>query len=322
MNEPVRSKPFFVCDARGSLGAGAVIHDRYRVLGVIGSGGMGEVYEAEHVRLGTRVAIKVLRTAGDESASRQLLREARLTARLVSDEIVRVFDSDVLADGSPYVVMERLFGEDLGRLLARETQLPVQRALQIALQVCDGLADLHAAGIVHRDLKPANVFVLRPRGNSSRCKLLDLGIARSLSGDTTRSTLLAGSVRYMAPELLSNATQVTELTDVYAAAAILYQCLTGTVPHPGETMEVVMHDILNRPVRPAIELRPELSNSLSSLISSALTRDVTRRPQSAMAFGMALARFLVRVDDGSIQVGASESTVEVDPIVRTKSEAA
>jgi len=147
-------------DGADAIGVGAVVAGSYRIIRLLGRGGMGDVYEAEHLRLGATVALKVLRDPPDEHAARRLRREARLTAELDSDHLVRVSDCGTLTNGSPYVVMERLHGEDLRLLLNREQRLSVQQALRITLEICYGLRDLHASGIIHRDLKPANVFVL------------------------------------------------------------------------------------------------------------------------------------------------------------------
>ncbi|MET0791838.1 MAG: serine/threonine-protein kinase, partial [Polyangiaceae bacterium] len=283
----------FDCNSRSAVQVGGVVGESYRILGLLGSGGMGEVYEAEHLRLQAKVAVKVLRAPADEHSVQQLLREARLTASLNSDHVVRVYDCGTLKDRSPYVVMERLRGEDLRCLLAREGPLPVQRALRILLQICAGLADLHAAKVVHRDLKPANVFVLDANFSECRCKLLDLGIARTGNGDTSRSIAIAGSVRYMAPEQLAERKRVAPQTDIYAAGIILYQCLTGTLPHQGDTVEEIMFSILHTHPRPAFALRPEVSAALSRLTMRAFARDPSARPESALEFSRAISAFLV-----------------------------
>jgi serine/threonine-protein kinase len=294
---------------REGIQPGTVVDGSYRILGLLGHGGMGDVYEAEHLRLGSKVALKVLRGPADDHAARQLLREARLTAGLASDHVVRLSDCGTLADGSPYAVMERLRGEDLRTLLARAHSLSVQQSLRIVLEICAGLTDLHSVGIVHRDLKPANVFVLHAVG-ASRCKLLDLGVARSgMGSDTSRSVSVVGSVRYMASEQLVDGKRVAQQTDVYAAGVILYQCLTGELPHDGETVEAIMFSILNRRPRPVSELRAEVSAALSALVMRAIECDASLRPASAAEFASALSSFLVgaavtedrpRVDDATL----------------------
>ena len=304
------------CDTRDAVRVGAVIGDSYRIVGSLGSGGMGEVYEAEHLRLGATVALKLLRAPADEDSARRLLREARLTAGLGTDHVVRVNDCGSLPDGSPYVVMERLRGEDLRHLLKREAQLSVQRSLRIALQICAGLVDLHAVGIVHRDLKPANVFVLQSEPGVCRCKLLDLGIARSLNNDTSRSITVAGSVRYMAPEQLADAKAVAAYTDVYAAGVILYQCLTGVLPHQGETVEEIMFSIMQRRPRAVSELCPEVAPSLSALVMSAIDRDNALRPQTASAFARELSGFIVSASPERPVVAAADATLPELPLQR------
>ncbi|HKO51213.1 MAG TPA: serine/threonine-protein kinase, partial [Polyangiaceae bacterium] len=292
MTAALESAGTVVDDAGGPVCVGAIIDRNYKVLRVLGRGGMGTVYEAEHLRLGARVALKVLRGATDEHSARRLLREASLTARLNTDYIVRVSDCGTLADGLPYVVMERLHGEDLRSLLEREGHLTVQAALRIALEICAGLADLHAIGVVHRDIKPANVFVLNADLSRCRCKLLDLGIARACNADTT-SPVVLGSIRYMAPEQLSQREDAQVQSDVYALGVVLYQCLTGKLPHQGETPEAIAFSILNRRARPIAELRPEISAALAKLIMSAIDRNPSARPRSADDFARSLAAFSV-----------------------------
>src|SRR5262245_2380805 len=210
------------------LPPGLVVADTYRLCERIGAGGMADVYEAEHVRLGNRVALKVLRTnaRADSKGFDRFRHEARRVAALSSEHVVKVFDCGELPNGMPYLVMERLWGEDLRSLLAREGRLPVRRAVKLAIGACRGLSVVHAARLVHRDLKPANLFVVRTAA-SDCCKILDFGVAKALVSDATAGGALLGTVRYMAPEQLEDAASARATADIYAVGAILYECLTG-----------------------------------------------------------------------------------------------
>ena len=163
--------------------AGELLAGKYRIVRLIGEGGMGQVYEAEHATVGRRFAVKFLRPhlATNEEALARFRREARAAGALDSEHIATVTDFDVAADGSPFLVMEYLEGRSLGQLLAEEGPLPVPRAAGALLQVCRGLETAHAAGILHRDLKPDNLFVVRRADGSERVKILDFGIAKLMS---------------------------------------------------------------------------------------------------------------------------------------------
>jgi serine/threonine protein kinase len=303
----LESREFPDSGVSAPLGVGTVVDGNYKILRVLGRGGMGTVYEAEHVRLAAPVAMKVLREGFNQHSARRLMREACLTARINTDHVVRVNDCGTLPDGSPYVIMERLQGEDLRSVLEREQRLTVQAALRIGLEICAGLADLHAIGVVHRDIKPANVFVLNSDLRKCRCKLVDLGIAREFDADTSSAVML-GSVRYMAPEQLTEGKPALAQSDVYALGVILYQCLTGKFPHPGETVEEIVVSILNRRARPVSELRPEISPALSALLMSAIERNPAARPQSATEFARSLAAFSAVDSSRALSLGAHDTT--------------
>ena len=269
---------------------GTLIADTYRLTARLGGGGMGEVFEAEHVRLGCLVAIKFMRGNADQAATARFRREARRMSAIRSAHVVRVFDHGQLPEGTPYLVMERLFGEDLRRLLKREETLPVRRAIRLVTDACRGLSAAHEAGFVHRDLKPANLFVERDADSSELCKILDFGVARGLEDTTTSTAGLVGTVRYMAPEQLENAASATRRADVYALGAVLYECLTGVPAHAGASLEETMFDIVHRDVRPPSVHRP-LPADLDAVLLRALTRDPSARFGSMHEFARALAPF-------------------------------
>ena len=270
---------------------GLVVGDSYRIGQWLGGGGMGDVYEAEHVRLESPLAVKFLRDSERESPQgiQRFRREARRVASVRSEHIVKVFDYRELDDGTPYLVMERLFGEDLRALLAREGPLPIRRAVQLAIETCRGLSVVHAAGLVHRDLKPANLFVEKTHGGE-RCKILDFGVVKALTSESTRSGGMLGTVRYMAPEQIENASTATQSADIYSVGAILYECLTGHAVHSESSLQQTLFAILQRDPRPPSEFR-ELPAGLEPIVLRALSRDVASRFADADALARALAPF-------------------------------
>lgn len=290
-----------------SMRSGMLVAGTYRVLGRIGVGNMGEVFEAEHVRLGSRVAVKFLRDGalGDPRAVHRFQSEARAIAGVQNENVVRVFDCGELTDGVPYLVMERLHGEDLRSLLARTGFLPLPRATRLVRQACQGLAAVHDAGVIHRDLKPANLFVTRRSGSSESCKILDFGVAKTIASEATQHGHLLGTLLYMAPEQIEHSSSVTAKTDIYGLAAILYECLTGAPPHRGSTFQETIFSILNGSPRPLSEFRP-LPRELEALVLRALSRDPSERPASAREFSRALGAF---ADEARAPLGDSAPTL-------------
>jgi serine/threonine-protein kinase len=209
---------------------------------------------------------------------------------------VSVLDCGEIDGETPYIVMERLDGEDLRHLLAKEGRLSVYRTLRFALDACAGLSAVHAVGLVHRDLKPANLFVTRSKTRGELCKILDFGVAKGQTSEVTSQGALLGTVRYMAPEQLSNSASVSASTDVYAVGGILFECLAGRPAHDAETPEELMFDILNRDPPLASELRPELSPELADVIACAMARRQNERYESVGELALELERLLPAKD--------------------------
>jgi eukaryotic-like serine/threonine-protein kinase len=278
----------------GSTGTPSVIADTYRLLERLGGGSMGEVHAAEHLRTGRQVALKLLRThlGSDMRALRRFEREARALAAINSEHVVSILDCGTLESDVPYLVMERLLGEDLRRLLDREGRLPLRRALHLALDACRGLRAVHASGLVHRDLKPANLFVTRRDNGEELCKILDFGVAKVDASAATHQGTVIGTVRYMAPEQLTDGANVGPRGDVYAVGAILYECATGVPPHAAENVQELMFNIVNRDVEPATKLVGELPAELDRIFERALARDPERRFASAEDLASALEALL------------------------------
>jgi serine/threonine protein kinase len=239
------------------LGIGSVLADRYRILGALGIGGMGAVYLAEHVTLGKRVAIKVLKPdlGHDTTLVERFFREARATAAIQHENIVDILDFGQTAHHA-YFAMEALEGCELADLIGTGRPMAWERAKPIIVQIARALAAAHRMGIVHRDMKPGNVFLIRkggrggPSGAFDFIKVLDFGIAKIDDGvNLTRAGMVFGTAAYMAPEQASGG-EVDGRADIYALACIVFEMLTGRVPFPGDNfMKVLGQHIIETPPR-------------------------------------------------------------------------
>jgi serine/threonine protein kinase len=272
---------------------GSVVAGSFRLLRRIGGGGMGDVYEAEQIRLGRRVAVKLLRRELVDSKETRLRfeREARLSAQIASEHVVAIVDCGELPDGSPFLAMELVHGEDLRSRLSRLGRLQIDETLGLILDACLGLAAVHRAGVLHRDLKPANLFVVESEEGPSRCKILDFGVAKALSAsDTTRRGVMLGTLRYMAPEQVGSERALDARADIYSLGAILYECLAGRPLHDAETREELLAAIVYGSPVPIRERRAELPPCLDELVMRCLARDPDDRFPSADMLARELAR--------------------------------
>jgi serine/threonine-protein kinase len=280
----------------GGARTGQVLAGKYRLLRLLGRGGMGEVYEARHAVVGRRFAVKFLHappTLGSGAAAR-FLREAQAAGALESPHIAAVVDFDVAPDGAPFMVMEYLAGESLARVLRREVRLPVPRVVDLVLQACAGLAVAHAAGIVHRDLKPDNLFLVERPDGAELLKIVDFGIAKLLNqtapGDMTQSGAVLGTPYYMAPEQARGERAVDQRVDVHALGLIAYELLCGRKPHPGDSYNAILAHILTEPVVPLSELRPGLPQELAAVIERAMAFEPAARYPGVQDLAQDLAR--------------------------------
>ncbi len=267
---------------------------------MIGVGGMGTVYSGHHVTLGRPVAVKVLRTSKNrEQAYQRFLREARMAAALAHENVCAIHDFGSLPDGTPYLVMEHLVGEELGVRIAREGALPFDDAIEILSQLLDGLGAAHAKAIVHRDVKPENVFLAGPTNGSARevvVKILDFGVAKILTAaeeeeerlDLTRTGMVMGTPAYMSPEQARGDRTFDERVDIYACGVILYEAVTGRRPFVGVNHNALMLKILTETPRPARELRPAMPSGFDDVIKTAMQRAPEHRYASARDFQAAL----------------------------------
>lgn len=216
-----------------SLEPGTVIDGRYSVRALLGHGGMGHVYEAQDLRLGRIVAVKVVRDANDDGRTgERLFREARAAARADHAAVVTAYgfgvDPELAID---YFVMERLHGETVQQRIARIGPLPFPLLHRIALDAADALIAVHEAGVIHRDLKPSNVFLATRGRRFDEVKLLDFGVAKQFDVHTLTTTgHVCGTPTYMAPEQLSDPKRVDARCDLYSLGAVLFECSTGKPP--------------------------------------------------------------------------------------------
>ncbi len=276
---------------------GEVVADRYRVLRLLGEGAMGAVYEAEHVFIGRRVALKVLhpRFARSPEAVARFTREARAAAALGHPHIVAVTDFGSHA-GRPFLVMDLLRGEPLAERLLSARALAPAEACRVVGEVLSALASAHAIGVVHRDLKPENVFLCDDRGGAA--KLLDFGVSKfhppgARAAHVTQDGTPIGTPSYMAPEQWTGQRDVDLRADLYAAGVLLYELLTGALPFEGATEGVLYGTVVNGAEPPAApsELLPEVPRALDAVVLKAVSRDRAARFQSAAEFLDALRPF-------------------------------
>jgi protein kinase-like protein len=270
---------------------GQVVADRYHVTRKLGEGGMGQVYLAEHVKMGRRSAIKVMNPAmvHDPDAVARFNREAANASRIAHPNVCAIYDFGETGDGLIYLAMEFIEGEPLTDLLKRDQSLPTVRAVQIFTQVADALQAAHDLGIVHRDLKPDNIMLTRGRSGADVVKVVDFGIAKAIGGDdsqkVTKTGLVVGTPEFMSPEQLAG-DKVDGRTDIYALALVLYKMLTGKLPFEASTVqETMIKRLTDKPV-PLAAARPDLRfpAGLQETLDAGLARDPTDRYQSATKF--------------------------------------
>ena len=273
---------------------------KYKLVRLLGAGGMGEVYEAQHASIGRRFAIKFLHPllASNNEVVARFQREAQAAGGLENENIAAVMDIGTADDGAPYLVMEYLDGEDLAHLLVRGGPLPVPRAAYIIIQACRGLAAAHVRGIVHRDLKPENLFICKRNDGSDLVKVLDFGIAKLHTGPVgtglTQTGTTMGTPFYMSLEQARGAKEVDHRTDIYALGVILYEILSGTKPHPGESYNEILYHVISKEPAPLDGTRPGLPPGLSAVVHRAMAREVEDRYASAADLTAALIPFAGR----------------------------
>ena len=273
---------------------GETISGKYSLVRKIGQGGMAVVYEALHLRLNQRLAIKVLRPniPEFEEVLARFEREARATVQLRSIHSARVVDVDTLADGLPYIVMEFLEGLNLEKTLETTGPMSIEDAADIVIQVTDVMAEAHSLGIVHRDLKPSNLFVCHV-GDRRLIKVLDFGISKienEMGARITQADSYFGTPCYAAPEQLRAAAEADARSDVWSLGIILFELLTGRPPFVGNPTAVIAK-VMTDPVPWPLNLRPDIPRELARIILRALSRHPSQRYQSMRDLAAALVAF-------------------------------
>lgn len=279
-----------VTDQAESL-LGVVLAGRYQVNRKIGQGGMGAVYEATHLAIGKRVAVKVLleKFAKREAIIARLEQEARLATSIGHEHIIDINDFGQTEDGQTFVVMELLEGESLAECLHREHQLPEVRILTIAAQAASALAAAHGKGVIHRDVKPENLFLLK-RKDEDFVKVVDFGISKSLrssdpdveqSPRLTQTGMVLGTPLYMSPEQARGDDEVDAGVDIYALGVIMFEAGTGRVPFIGSNYLSVISQVLSEEAPAPRSLRPELSEEFEAIVLRAMAKNRSDRYATA-----------------------------------------
>jgi hypothetical protein len=269
---------------------------QYQFKDLIGAGGMGEVYRAEHMLLRRPCAIKLIRPerAGDPTNLRRFEREVQATATLTNWHTVEIYDYGHAQDGTFYYVMEYLPGLTLEQLVNRHGPLPPERAVYLLRQMCAALQEAHAIGLIHRDIKPGNIIVGQRGGLPDVAKLLDFGLVRTMAGaavgeSLTQHGMLVGTPAYMSPEQAGGDGEVDARSDIYSLGAVAYFLLTGKPPFTGKTAVQVLAAHLHERVKPPREERADLPDDVSAVVVRCLAKGPEQRFQSVAELENALS---------------------------------
>jgi eukaryotic-like serine/threonine-protein kinase len=301
-----RAKPWRDGDGDDAPYLGEVLNGRYLLHRLLGTGGMGAVYEAEDQAEQRRVAIKLIHQGGSRHSVEMISRferEAKAASAIDARHITRVLDSGKDArTGVPFIVMEYLLGEDLEQLLRRVGKLPPPVALRIIAQASAGLAQAHAAGIVHRDIKPGNIWLARSEGEPAiTVKLLDFGIAKFAHSDPagaamtslTRTGAVLGTPLYMSPEQASGIKEVDHRTDIWSLGIVLYAAIAGRVPYDhAEALGNLMVAIIADPIPSVRKHAPWVPAEIAEITDTALQPDRDQRYPSAAALRDAIMQLI------------------------------
>ena len=275
---------------------GSVVNGRYLIGEQLGSGGMGSVYAAHHVQLGTKLAIKVLlpELLSDEAAIERFDREARAAAKITDENVVRILDVGQLESGAPYMVMEFLEGQDAAIHLKEHGRLPIDQAIDAMLQACAAVAAAHALHIIHRDIKPSNLFFVPRSAGRPLVKVLDFGVSKILvggnneTGQVTKTGSILGSPGYVPPEQWFSSRAADKRSDIWALGLVLYEFLTGRLPFDEVSIPILATKIAYEPAPPPSQLRPEIPPDLEQVILRCLAKSPDDRFQDVAALAEAL----------------------------------
>ncbi|HWL87610.1 MAG TPA: protein kinase, partial [Polyangiaceae bacterium] len=286
------------------MGVGYVVSSKYRLVRLLGDGGMGSVYEAVHEVLGTRVAIKLLHPelAGRSGLIDRFLQEAQVSAQIDSPHVVQVIDVDRTAEGQAYIVMELLQGEPLSGVLERDHRVPIPVACEYTRQILEALEAAHALNVTHRDLKPENVFVTFVAGKPV-LKLIDFGIAKLRNSDSgapknlTVAGVVMGTAEYMAPEQALSADKADARSDIYSVGVMLYEMIAGVRPVEGDgNARLIAARVEQGEVKPLVHAAPEVPRELAGLVHRAMAARPELRFASASEMRIALENLSLAPD--------------------------
>ncbi len=276
---------------------GTVVSERYRIIRKVGEGGMGAVYQAEHALIEKRVALKILFQDLTRRADlvARFLQEAKSASRIGQENVIDISDFGQSADGLVYIAMEFLDGQDLGKTLRAEKQLPWTRTRPILMQIAKALRAAHGHGIIHRDMKPENIYLVAREGRVDFVKVLDFGIAKVVSADDnegprlTQTGMIFGTPEYMSPEQ-AQGHPPDHRVDVYAVGCIMYHMLTGAVPFTADSFMGILTKHLLEPVVPPRRRRPDLDipADVEAICLRAMEKDRDKRWPDMDAFYQAL----------------------------------
>jgi serine/threonine protein kinase len=301
---------------------GDVISGKYKLIRLLGDGGMGSVYEASHEMLGTRVAIKILHAEllRRSGLIDRFLQEARVAAQIKSVHVVRVTDVDRTPEGLAYIVMELLEGEALSAALDRQAKVPIATACDFVSQILDALEAAHALGVTHRDLKPENVFITY-QGAKPVLKLIDFGIAKlktNVPGERslTVAGMLMGTAEYMAPEQAYSADKVDGRSDVYAVGVMLYEMIAGKRPVQGQDARIIAAKVERGEVVPLVHVVPDVPREIAGLVHRAMAPRPELRFASATEMRLALEAAIAgkQFAAGGAPAAVKNATVQSAPV--------
>ncbi len=275
---------------------GSVVHEKFHVIKKLGEGGMGAVYLAEHVKMGRKVALKVMNPGmhQDPDAIARFNREAKNASQLNHPNVCAIYDFGETSEGMIYLAMEFIEGSSLTDLIEKSGGLTPARAASIIHQAADALQVAHDYGIVHRDLKPDNIMIAKARDGSDQVKVVDFGIAKASSSDAqkvTKTGLVVGTPEYMSPEQLAG-DKLDGRSDIYSLGLVAFNCLTGKLPFPSNSAQEAMIMRLTDQPKTLAEMAPDRDwpDQLQAVMDRALARDAAERYQGAAEFGRDIAR--------------------------------
>jgi serine/threonine protein kinase len=257
---------------------GTTIADRYEVMEELGRGGMGNVYRVVDKKINEEMALKLLHPviAAEEKTIERFKNELKLARKITHKNVCRMYDLNE-EEGTPYITMEYVRGEDLKSMIRMTGQLSVRRALSIAKQICEGLAEAHRIGVLHRDLKPRNIMVDK-EGNA---RIMDFGIARSLKAEgITGDGIMVGTPEYMSPEQVKGE-ETDERSDIYSLGIILFEMLTGKIPFDGDTsLTIAFKQRTEEPPDP-LDFNTQIPEELSTVILKCMEKEKKKRYQNS-----------------------------------------